>query len=136
MKRLSWWLALAVLLVGTPLARAEESLIWGRPLTKTATASANATNTVIWTPVSGNIIVLMGCIFSAAGPADVTMSGSTDGTIMEKVRLQSGGIEKWGYGGNFPVWMSSTVDETLRFTIETSATLSITCSGYERQPLV
>ena len=127
------WLAvaLAALVVGASAAYAEEPTVWGKPITKTATATSNATNTVLWTPGAGNVVVLMGCVFSASAPSDVSLNGSTEGTFLQTIRLQSGGLWPVGYG-TFPLWMSGTADETLRFTVTTSGTFSITCSGYEK----
>ena len=131
MKRGGFWLVglLLTLTVGG-VAFAEKPTIWGKVITKTATVSANTTNAVLWTPDAGNSIVLMGCLFSAASPSDVSLNGPTYGAITNTMRLQSGGIWSVGFGG-FPLWRSTTADETLRYTAVTGGVFSITCSGWE-----
>lgn len=132
MRRAWVGMALAASVVGASLACAEEPTIWGKPVTKTATATGSATDTTLWTPSTGNAIVLMGCLIGVDRAARVEIE-SSDVDVIPPIQPGSSGQVSIGYG-NFPIWMGA-VDATLAYTVSdtsTSSRTSIMCSGYEK----
>ena len=121
-----------VTLLGASLAAAEEPTSWGKAVTKTATATDTATDTALWTPTTGNAIVLMGCVIHSDRAARVEIE-SSDVDVIPPIQPASGGPSSVGYG-NFPIWFGA-VDATLAYTITeviSGARTSIMCSGYEK----
>lgn len=127
------WLVLSLLcLVGASVCSAENPTIWGKPVTKTATVTGNGTaDTALWTPATGNRIVLMGCIISTSAAYKVELEvANVD--VIPPMGFQSGGPVSIGFG-TFPLWMG-TADATLDYTVTNAgatASTSMVCSGYE-----
>ena len=100
--------------------------------TKTATASGNVTDSVIWTPASGARIILQGAIFCADRAADTVELETSTTDVISPFAIESYGCHSFG-AGNGALWMG-TVDATLNYTVRTSGTVSVTLWGYEALP--
>lgn len=125
------WGVLAVvgMLLSAGVAAAEQPTVWGTPKTKTATASGNVADQTLWDPEAGQLIVLMGCVFSSSQPADVELEVSNV-DVVPPMHLESMGAIPIGYG-TFPLYRGAT-DAVLTYTVTNSnGDVSIVCSGYE-----
>lgn len=118
-----------------PVAVAQPPNTLYETLTKTATSTTAQTDTALWTPVSGNYFVLMGCLMSAIKPVKIDVEVS-DVDVFAPVYLESYGL-KLISGGGVPIYVSAK-DAVLRYTTSTvdgssfgQQEFSITCWGYE-----
>ena len=125
------WLWLAAALVCAAPASADVPSRDFTTQTKTATATANVTDSVIWTPASGKRIVLQGAIFCATAAADNVEleTGTTD--VIPPFAIDSYGCRTFSAGAA-ALWMGST-DATLNYTARSAGTVSVTLWGYEIQ---
>ena len=124
-------LILAVLLITVSFVYAEVNpLLWDAK-TKTATGTSSASDTTIWTPASGNKIVLMGVMLSSESDMDFLIeTGSTAviprvyGIATEPVVILS---------NSTPIWTGSD-DATLTYTVDNydSMNYSILLWGFEK----
>lgn len=102
------------------------------PVTNTFTTDTTGkdralTDEVIWTPASGNRIILMGVSYSAGGGASFLVEqGST--AVIPKSHLSTSGTVVIGNGT--PIWKGGA-DEALSLTTTNILTHSITMWGFE-----
>ena len=126
---------LLMLLIATPLLAAPVQLggYSMTPVTKTDTNADDAntntteTDTVVWTPASGQKIVLMGVVFTSA--VATTLRVETGSTLINPpFECTASGLVVVNSG--FPIWQGED-DATLTYTVEKAGRHSILMYGYE-----
>ncbi len=133
MKKL--FLVLLMLLIATPLFAAAD-IFSGYSMTPVTKTDSNAsdtltntseTDTVVWTPASGQKIVLMGVRFTSDTATTLLVeTGST--AVIPVSECGASGLVVVGTG--FPIWQG-TDDATLTYTVGTAGRHSILMYGYE-----
>ncbi len=99
------------------------------PVTKTHSAVVGAeTDRTVWTPASGNKIVLNGVMFWADTKTQAFVEQGTNKVIPNFSMDTASGITVIGNGT--PIWKGG-LDETLTYTTETASSHSILLWGYE-----
>lgn len=98
------------------------------PETKTDTGiNVTETDTVVWTPASGNRIVLMGVKFNSDTATNLLIESSSTAVVPATECTASGQVV---IQGSTPLWQG-TADATLTYTVGTKGTHSIMMWGYE-----
>jgi len=130
------FIVLLVLLLSCSLAYAEYSTLAGvswTPITKTYSTVGIASGAVVWTPVSGGKINLLG-VFMAGIPrnarvslrtGNVAFDGGTD--IIPATEVVSGPIV---ISSSVPIWRGA-VDGNISITSNNSISPSVVLWGYE-----
>lgn len=125
-----WLLGVAALLCMAPLVRADISTQLYDTQTKRATSTTIQSDTALWTPASGFVFVLQGCMI-AADAAQVVDFEVSDVDVITPVYLPSNGTVVIQSGG--ASIYTSAVDAVMNFSTATGAITSITCWGFERR---
>lgn len=105
-------------------------------ITKTDTSTSAQTATTLWTPATGKVFVLQGCVASATNGISVRFQVSGV-DVIPPMYLPSYGVSQ--VGGNYaPIYTSSVADAVLTYTtVKQGAnygSVSVMCWGYERHP--
>lgn len=84
------------------------------PVNKTVTGTGNTTATTIWTPATGQKIVLMGGIYSSGSASSFKVESGTSSTGITDIQNTASGTIV--LGSNAPIWQG-TDDETLTYSV-------------------
>lgn len=96
--------------------------------TKSATSTSIVSDTVLWTPASGERIVVMGCAVSSGG-AQQTLLEISDAPILPMIYTAADTVFQ-AAPSEFPLKVGSA-DQTVTYTTTSPTTTTIVCTGYE-----
>ena len=136
-KRSAWlWLGVCGLALAAPVWADAPPHTSYTTQTKSATVTADSTDTALWTPLSGSRFALQGCKFSSPVAALLELEVS-DVDVVPPQYLESYGDSQVG-GVGAPIYTSAT-DAVLRYTVTFTGytpavqdeRASLVCWGYE-----